>query len=67
MIIGLNEFFIRSMDFTTYDIIPQRVLIYFTYSNSLLSGKGIPYSNVLRNKESYEEVYGHIILKCAFL
>lgn len=25
-IIGLNEFFIRSMDFETYDLIPQRVL-----------------------------------------
>lgn len=58
-IIGLNEFFIRSMDFTTYDIIPQRVLIYFTYSNSLdYLEKAYLYSNVLRNKESYEEVYG---------
>lgn len=58
-IIGLNEFFIRSMDFTTCDIIPQRVLIYFTYSNSLdYLEKAYLYSNVLRNKESYEEVYG---------
>ena len=58
-IIGLNEFFIRSMDFTTYDIIPQRVLIYFTYSNSLdYLEKAYLYSNVLRNKDSYEEVYG---------
>ena len=58
-IIGLNEFFIRSMNFTTYDIIPQRVLIYFTYSNSLdYLEKAYLYSNVLRNKESYEEVYG---------
>ena len=55
-IIGLNEFFIRSMDFETYDLIPQRVLIYFTYSNSL--EKAYLYSNVLRNKEKYEEVYG---------
>ena len=58
-IIGLNEFFIRSMDFETYDIIPQRVLIYFTYSNSLdYLEKAYLYSNVLRNKDSYEEVYG---------
>lgn len=58
-IIGLNEFFIRSMDFTTYDIIPQRVLIYFTYSNSLdYLEKAYLYSNVLRNKDKYEEVYG---------
>ena len=58
-IIGLNEFFIRSMDFETYDLIPQRVLIYFTYSNSLdYLEKAYLYSNVLRNKEKYEEVYG---------
>lgn len=58
-IIGLNEFFIRSMDFETYDIIPQRVLIYFTYSNSLdYLEKAYLYSNVLRNKASYEEVFG---------
>ena len=58
-IIGLNEFFIRSMDFETYDIIPQRVLIYFTYSNSLdYLEKAYLFSNVLRNKESYEEVFG---------
>ena len=58
-IIGLNEFFIRSMDFATYDTIPQRVLIYFTYSNSLdYLEKAYLYSNVLHNKTSYEEVFG---------
>lgn len=58
-IIGLNEFFIRSMDFDTYDTIPQRVLIYFTYSNSLdYLEKAYLYTNVLRNKASYEEVFG---------
>ena len=47
------------MDFETYDLIPQRVLIYFTYSNSLdYLEKAYLYSNVLRNKEKYEEVYG---------
>ena len=58
-IIGLNEFFIRSMDFEQYERIPQRVLIYFTYSNSLdYLEKAYLYTNVLKHREDYEEVYG---------
>lgn len=58
-IIGLNEFFIRSMDFKQYEVIPHRVLIYFTYSSSLDSvEKAYLYTNVLENKEHYDEVYG---------
>lgn len=58
-IIGLNEFFIRSMDFTQYEEIPHKVLIYFTYSNSLDSmEKAYFYSNVLENREVYDEVFG---------
>ena len=58
-IIGLNEFFIRSMDFQAFEKIPQRVLIYFTYSNSLDSmEKAYLYCNVMKNKESYDEVFG---------
>lgn len=58
-LIGLNEFFIRSMDFSTYEEIPGRVLIYFTYSNSLdYLEKAYLYCNVLENREAYEEVYG---------
>lgn len=58
-IVGLNEFFIRSMDFQQFEVIPHRVLIYFTYSNSLDSiEKAYLYSNVLQNKENYDEVYG---------
>lgn len=58
-LIGLNEFFIRSMDYDQYEIIPQRVLIYFTYSNSLDSvEKAYLYVNILKNKKEYEEVYG---------
>lgn len=57
--VGLNEFFIRSMDYSSYEIIPQRVLIYFTYSNSLdYKEKAYLYSNILNNKAAYEEVYG---------
>ncbi|MBR0381157.1 MAG: hypothetical protein IJH71_01805 [Eubacterium sp.] len=58
-IIGLNEFFIRSMNFETFDEIPQRVLIYFTYSNSLdYLEKAYLYTNVLKHEKEYEEVYG---------
>ena len=58
-ITGLNEFFIRSMDFERYDLIPRRVLIYFTYSNSLdYKEKAWLYTNVMKHREEYEEVYG---------
>lgn len=58
-IVGLNEFFIRSMDFDSFEVIPHRVLIYFTYSNSLDSlEKAYLYSNVLENREACEEVFG---------
>ena len=58
-IIGLNEFFIRSMDFDTYDTIPQRVLIYFTYSNSLdYMERAYLYTNVLKHEAEYDEVFG---------
>lgn len=58
-IVGLNEFFIRSMDFGKYEKIPRRVLIYFTYSNSLdYVEKAYLYTNILKNKDAYEEVFG---------
>ena len=58
-IIGINEFYVRSMDFTEYEIIPQRVLIYFTYSNSLDSKeKAYLYTNIIKNRSYYEEVFG---------
>ena len=58
-LIGLNEFFIRSMDFDQFEIIPQRVLIYFTYSNSLdYNEKAYLYTNVLEHKDEYDEVFG---------
>lgn len=58
-IIGLNEFFIRSTDFSKYEKLPQRVLIYFTYSNTLdANEKAYLYTNILKNKDSYEEVFG---------
>ena len=58
-IIGLNEFFIRSMDFERYDTIPQRVLIYFTYSNSLdYMERAYLYTNVLKHEAEYDEVFG---------
>ena len=47
------------MDFGSFEVIPHRVLIYFTYSNSLDSlEKAYLYSNVLENKEACDEVFG---------
>lgn len=63
-LIGLNEFFIRSMDYDQYEIIPQRVLIYFTYSNSLdAKEKAYLYVNILKNRASYAEIFGTYVTK----
>lgn len=33
--IGLNECFVKSMNFSRYDLIPQSVLMYLNYKNTL--------------------------------
>lgn len=57
-LIGLNEYYIRSMDYTSYPILPKTLLTYFTYSNSLdYMERAYLYTNVFLNKEEYEFVY----------
>lgn len=57
-LIGLNEYYIRSMDYTSYPILPKSLLTYFTYSNSLdYMERAYLYTNVFLNKEEYDFVY----------
>lgn len=57
-LIGLNEFFLRSLDFETNPVLPKLILYYFHYSNSLdKREKAWLYLNILIHKEEYEEVY----------
>ncbi len=57
-LVGLNEFYLRSLDFDTYPVLPKLILYYFHYSNSLdRREKAWLYLNILRNKDEYEEIY----------
>lgn len=57
-LVGLNEYYIRSMDYNSYPILPKTLLVYFTYSNSLdYMERAYLYTNVFLNKEEYEFVY----------
>ena len=56
--IGLNECFVKSMNFSRYDLIPQSVLMYLNYKNTL-SEKELAYlyANVIYNKSQHMKVY----------
>jgi len=57
-LIGLNEFYLRSLDFDTYPVLPKLILYYFHYSSSLdKREKAWLYLNILRNREAYEDIY----------
>lgn len=56
--VGLNECFIKSMDKTRYDEIPEAILRYFSYKNVLDDKElGYIYANVIMNKEKQPSVY----------
>lgn len=57
-IVGLNEYYLRSLDFSSYPILPQSLLLYFNYSNSLdAKEKAYLYTNILHYKQQYEGIY----------
>ena len=61
-LIGLNECFLRSMDFKEYDKIPFPVLKYLNYKNTLTEAEtAYLYANVIANKDSYVNVYHEYI------
>lgn len=62
-IVGLNEYYIRTLDFSTYPELPMPLLYYFHYSNSLdKKEKAYLYANILYHKEKYEEILpGYLI------
>ena len=56
--IGLNECFVKSMNFTRYDLIPQSVLYYLNYKNTLSETElAYLYANVIFNKAQHMKVY----------
>lgn len=56
--IGLNECFVKSMNFSRYDLIPQSVLMYLNYKNTLTENElAYLYANVIYNKANHMKVY----------
>jgi hypothetical protein len=56
--IGLNECFVKSMNFHRYDLIPQSVLMYLHYKNTLTETElAYLYANVIYNKSQHMQVY----------
>ena len=56
--IGLNECFVKSMNFSRYDLIPQSVLMYLNYKNTLTEKElAYLYANVIYNKAQHMKVY----------
>jgi hypothetical protein len=56
--IGLNECFVKSMNFNRYDLIPQSVLMYLHYKNTLTESElAYLYANVIYNKAQHMQVY----------
>lgn len=56
--IGLNECFVKSMNFSRYDLIPQSVLMYLNYKNTLTEKElAYLYANVIYNKSHHMKVY----------
>lgn len=56
--IGLNECFVKSMNFSRYDLIPASVLMYLNYKNTLNESElAYLYANVIYNKAQHMKVY----------
>lgn len=56
--IGLNECFVKSMNFSRYDVIPTSVLMYLNYKNTLSESElAYLYANVIYNKAQHMKVY----------
>ncbi len=56
--VGLNECFIKSVDKKQYGVIPQPILRYFNYKNTLTDEElSYLYANVIYNKEQHMSVY----------
>lgn len=57
-LIGLQEAFLRTIPDTEYPVLPEEILMYFTYSNSLSrKEQGALYANVVRNRRKYRRIF----------
>lgn len=58
-LIGLMEYYMKSMDYDQYTILPQQVVIYFNYEEQRLNERQLAYlyANVVVNREAYGSCY----------
>lgn len=57
-IIGIQEYYIRTLDVDGFEILPQELLQYFLHSGNLNAGeKAYYYANLVVNHLYYEELY----------
>lgn len=57
-LIGLNEYYLRTIPHDTYPQLPEIILYYFHYSNSLdKKEKAWLYLNIVLHEEEYGEIY----------
>lgn len=57
-LVGLYEYFVRSIDISQYPVLPPAVLMYFNYNNSLNEYElAYLYANLIFNKEKYGAFY----------
>lgn len=57
-LIGLQEAFLRTIPDTQYPVLPEEILMYFTYSNSLSrQEQGALYANVVKNRRKYRRLF----------
>lgn len=57
-IVGIQENYLKSMDHTCYDLIPNTVLRYFNYKSALTDQEyAYLYANVVTNKRQYLDQY----------
>lgn len=63
-IVGLNEYYVRTLDFSEFPELPMPLLYYFHYSNSLdKKEKAYLYANILHNKEKYKEILPNYLIR----
>lgn len=63
-IVGLNEYYVRTLDFSEFSELPMQLLYYFYYSNSLdKKEKAYLYANILYNKEKYKEILPNYMIR----
>lgn len=63
-LVGINEYYLRTLDFDTYPVLPKNLLYYFHYSNSLdKRERAYLYANVLQNREACGELLESYLIR----